>query len=180
MQIEIKHRLTGAVLFTATLDASFEARTERSRLGAAVEIAVEARANLAGADFKGAYLGGANLAGAYLVGANLAGADLAGADLAGADLKGACLAGADLKGARDVAQLGTPDGWVAFTWHLKGVIQVRVGCKDMTLADGRAYWAGKENRREVMAALDYAATIARVREWPINETAAASKEGWNQ
>ena len=30
---------------------------------------------------------------------------------------------------------------------------------------GRAYWAGKDNRREVLAALDYAEVIGKLRGW---------------
>ena len=59
------------------------------------------RANLSGADLRGAYLLRANLRGADLRGANLwranlRGADLCGADLCGANLWGAYLSGADL------------------------------------------------------------------------------------
>jgi uncharacterized protein YjbI with pentapeptide repeats len=87
--IEIKHRTTGAVLWSG----------EATSVRGALKAAVAADANLAGAYLAGAYLAGADLAGANLAGADLAGADLAGADLAGADLAGAYLAGADLAGA---------------------------------------------------------------------------------
>jgi uncharacterized protein YjbI with pentapeptide repeats len=96
MKIEIKHRWSGEVLFTAELTAEFEAKGHAVQLGAAIKLAVKARANLAGANLAGAYLAGANLAGANLAGANLAGAYLAGANLAGAYLAGAYLAGAYL------------------------------------------------------------------------------------
>ncbi|EBR7937173.1 pentapeptide repeat-containing protein [Salmonella enterica subsp. enterica serovar Ibadan] len=56
-------------------------------------------ANLCGADLRGANLRGANLRGADLRGANLRGANLYGADLRGADLRGANLRGANLYGA---------------------------------------------------------------------------------
>ena len=69
MIIEIKHRWTGAVLWSG------EAESVRD----AVARAVSARANLARADLAGANLAGANLADAYLEGANLADANLAGA-----------------------------------------------------------------------------------------------------
>lgn len=32
-------------------------------------------------------------------------------------------------------------------------------------AEARLYWAGKENRREVLAALDYIEAVARIRGW---------------
>lgn len=57
------------------------------------------RANLRGADFKGANLEGANLRGANLEGANLECANLEGANLKCANLRGANLKGANLKSA---------------------------------------------------------------------------------
>ncbi|EGU5989997.1 pentapeptide repeat-containing protein [Salmonella enterica] len=57
------------------------------------------RANLCGADLRGANLCGADLRGANLCGTNLRGADLRGADLCGTNLRGADLRGADLRGA---------------------------------------------------------------------------------
>ena len=91
MQYEIKHRWTGAVLFTAELGAEYEAKSGGIKLGAAIRLAFRARADLAGAN-----LTGANLAGAFLAGADLARADLADAYLAGAFLARANLAGANL------------------------------------------------------------------------------------
>jgi hypothetical protein len=90
MKYEIKHRFTGAVLFSL----------ECGSLKICLEAAVKARADLAGANLAdanlaGAYLAGADLAGAYLARANLADANLAGADLAGAYLAGANLADAN-------------------------------------------------------------------------------------
>ena len=74
MKISIKCRWTEKVMFEG----------EYASTRYAVEVAVAARANLAGAN-----LAGANLAGAYLAGANLAGAYLAGANLDVAYLAGA-------------------------------------------------------------------------------------------
>ena len=78
MKFEIKARayLGGKVLFTADIPDDTEPQFQ---VRAALEIAVKARANLAGAYLADANLAGANLAGAYLAGANLAGANLAGA-----------------------------------------------------------------------------------------------------
>jgi uncharacterized protein YjbI with pentapeptide repeats len=89
MTFEIKNRFSGKVLFSAGV----------SSMKLCVEAAVEARANLTGADLAGANLAGANLAGANLAGADLYGANLARADLTGANLAGANLAGANLSGA---------------------------------------------------------------------------------
>lgn len=55
------------------------------------------RADLIGAELRGADLVGRDLRGAYLIGADLRGADLRRADLIGADLRGARLDGADLR-----------------------------------------------------------------------------------
>ena len=89
MLFEIKHRLSGSVLFSL----------ETESLKLCVEAAVKDGANLDGAYLRGANLDGANLRGAYLDGANLDGANLRGAYLDGAYLRGANLHGADLRGA---------------------------------------------------------------------------------
>ena len=89
MKIEIKHRYTGAVIFSLDEDGLTIKRT--------VEKAVEAKIDLGGADLRGAYLGGADLGGA-----DLRGADLRGAYLRGADLGDAYLRGAYLRGAKEV------------------------------------------------------------------------------
>jgi len=106
MKVEIKHWITGAVLFSLECGNVREAVIAAARHGA----------------------------------------DLQGADLRGAYLRDADLQGANLQGA----------------WN---VVMVQVGCKSFTLEQGREYWAGKENRREVMAALDYADAIANIRGW---------------
>ena len=105
MNVQIKHRFTGAVLFEAELDAAYDSATDAVRLGVAVRLALKVHADLRdaylrGADLGGAYLGGAYLRGADLRGANLGGADLGDAYLRGADLGGANLRGADLGGAK--------------------------------------------------------------------------------
>ena len=181
----IRHRFTDAVLFSAELSAEYDGASSSVRLGAAVKLAVKAgadlagaylaRANLADANLVGANLADANLASADLARANLAGAylaraylahaNLAGANLAGAYLADANLAGANLAGAKDVIDAGTPDGWRCVGWRRDGVARVRVGCRNKTLTEAREYWRGKDNRREVMAALDYVEVVARARGW---------------
>ena len=111
MKFQIKNRWTSAVQFECELPTKYESKSYGVQLGAAVKIAVGARANLAdaylaGVDLTDANLTRANLMGAILAGANLMGAILAGADLASAyltdanltraNLMGAILAGADL------------------------------------------------------------------------------------
>ena len=109
---------------------------------------------------------------AYLSGANLSGADLSGADLSGAYLSGAYLSGAKIQ---DLATLGFPNGWSAYAYVTEsGERRVQIGCQNKTFAEGRAYWANKPNRREIMAALDYAEAIANIRDWqavPVAEAA---------
>jgi hypothetical protein len=75
------------------------------------------------------------------------------------------LSGANLAGAHGVIDAGTPEAWSAFGWLHNSIVQVSVGCRSKTLAEGRAYWRGKDNRREIMAALDYIEAMARIRGW---------------
>lgn len=70
--IEIKHRYTGAVLFTAK---------GATTVAAALAMALATGADLRSADLSDAYLRSANLSGAYLRNANLRSADLSGANL---------------------------------------------------------------------------------------------------
>jgi len=91
MKVEIKHWITGAILFAHSADVN--------GIGIALKAAIEAGANLGGADLRGANLGDADLRGANLRGANLRGANLRGANLRGANLGDADLRGANLRGA---------------------------------------------------------------------------------
>jgi len=131
-------------------------------------------ADLGGADLRGAYLRGADLRGAYLRGADLGGADLDGADLGGADLDGTCIYDHKLAAGESLVFLGYPNGWPAITYLTdKREQRVHVGCRDFTIAEGRAYWKGKGERREVLAALNYAKEIGRVRGWKKRRSKAA-------
>jgi hypothetical protein len=94
--IAITHRITGATLYEYT---TRDGQASGIAMRAALEAAVENRANLRGANLRGANLRGANLDGANLDGADLDGAYLGGANLDGADLDGANLGGANLRGA---------------------------------------------------------------------------------
>ena len=99
MKIQIKHRVTGRVLFEGDYESTKEAVLAALKGGAYLGGADLRGADLRGAYLRGAYLGGADLGGADLGGAYLGGADLRGADLRGADLRGADLGGAYLRGA---------------------------------------------------------------------------------
>jgi uncharacterized protein YjbI with pentapeptide repeats len=103
-QFEIKHRLTGAVMFACELSAEVAGREYGFRLGFAVKKAVEARAdlrfaNLQFADLQFADLRFADLRFANLQSANLQSADLQFADLRSADLRFANLQSANLQSA---------------------------------------------------------------------------------
>ena len=125
--IEIKHRSTGAVLWIGEAESTLHA----------LQKAVAARADLAGAYLAGAYLAGADLADAYLAGADLAGAYLAGADLAGADLAGANLARADLADA-DLAGANLADANLARA-YLAGANLAGADLADADLAGAKNY-----------------------------------------
>ena len=102
-------------------------------------------------------------------------ADLRDAYLSGANLSGANLSGAKIK---DAITLGHPNGWVAQTYLTEtGEQRVIVGCQNKTIAEGRAYWGNKENRREIMAMLDYAEALGRIRGWDVKpaETSEAAE-----
>jgi hypothetical protein len=71
--------------------------------------------------------------------------------------------------------LGMPDSWYAFTYLTDSAEQrINVGCRDFTLAKARTYWAGKPNRREVLAAVDYAEAIGRARGWTATKSVEAA------
>jgi len=86
MPIQIKHWITGAILWEGDAGTMKEA----------VEAALAAGANLDGANLDGANLTRANLTRANLYGANLYGANLTRANLTGANLAWANLTGANL------------------------------------------------------------------------------------
>ena len=92
--IEIKHRHTGAVLYTAQ---------NAQDVRAAVREAVAAKADLRGSDLRwsdlsGSDLSGSDLSGSDLSGSNLSGSDLRGSNLSGSNLRGSNLSGSDLRG----------------------------------------------------------------------------------
>jgi hypothetical protein len=138
MQIDIKCRFTGRMLFSHT--------AEGNTIKATVEAAVSARANLAGA-----YLADANLADAYLADANLAGAYLARAYLAGAYLARANLADAYLADA-NLARANLARAYLA------GAYLARANLADAYLADANlaranlagAYLAGAKWRDDIV------------------------------
>ncbi len=96
MSIQIKHRITGEVIFTSQAPSLRGANLSEADLSGAYL----SEADLSGADLSGADLSGANLSGADLRVANLSVANLSEADLSGANLSGANLSGAYLREAK--------------------------------------------------------------------------------
>jgi hypothetical protein len=143
------------------------------------------RADLRGADLREANLYGANLGGANLYEADLRGTHLRGADLCRADLRAADLCRADLRGAdlreanlyganlggANLIPLPVANGYPGWAWRKSegSPLMISYGChygdSSFSLPDARAYWAGKENRREIYAALDYAEAVAKTKGW---------------
>lgn len=147
MKFEIKHWITGSVLFSLETEA----------LKLCVEAAVKSDADLSGADLRGA-----NLRGAYLRGADLSGANLRGADLGDADL-----GGADLSGVKDVIFLGYPGGYSAWAWKRDGYLSIRIGCREFRLDEALKHWGGRKDRIEQQIAVEYAHQMAQARGWRI-------------
>jgi len=85
---QIKHRLTGNVLFSL----------ECASLKIAVEAAVKAHCTLRGSYLSGSDLSGSDLRGSDLRGSYLSGSDLSGSDLSGSYLRGSNLRGSNLRG----------------------------------------------------------------------------------
>ena len=109
MQVEIKHRWTGAVLYACEVPQEHSGMAMCYALEKAV--AIRPRIVLRGADLSGADLRDADLRDAVLRGAVLSGADLSDADLRDAVLRGAVLRDADLSGAvLSGADLSDADG----------------------------------------------------------------------
>ena len=150
MIFEIKHRFSGAVLFSL--------ETESVKL--CVEAAVESCANLRGANLGGADLGGANLRGAYLGGADLGDANLRGADLGDADLGDANGEKITAIGERPFLSLGPLGSRADYlqAWITDAGVYVRAGCFWDTLAKFKA--AVKETHgTTTIHAKEYAAAI---------------------
>jgi len=91
LKIQIKHYITGSVLF--------EYESEGNTVKETLVKAVSSDANLSGADLRGTYLSGADLSDANLSGANLRGTYLSSANLSSANLSGTYLSDAYLSGA---------------------------------------------------------------------------------
>ncbi|NDD52822.1 pentapeptide repeat-containing protein [bacterium] len=182
MKIQIKCRRTGYVLFAWECSNN----SIRSTLAAAVD----AKANLSGADLCGANLSKANLSGADLCGADLSGANLSGADLSKAnlwraDLTGANLYMANLYGAkitnskRPFVQIGPIGSDMSFLqgWLTDQGVILQRGCFNGNISQFRQKLAEKhgsnEHAREYEAALAYIQSHFAI--WPAIEEQAVKE-----
>lgn len=169
---EIRDARGGALLF----------RSLAFGVGDLIERAAIRGIDLYGADLRSADLRYVNFRAAKLKNAVLAKADLRGALLHRADLRGADLHGAKLPdpyfdGVRPffadcqgLIHAGAPNGFPAFGWLSEGYLCIRVGCQDLRLSDALEYWhKGKDNRRQVRAAVKYIAKCAKDMDWPLAE-----------
>ena len=123
MKIEIKSRFS--------LEVIFSHECENNTVAITVQAAINAKADLGGADLRSANLYGANLGSANLGGADLRSANLRSANLYGADLRSANLGDCGkLTGDRPFFQVGPigsrSDNLLAFQTE-KGVY-LRAGC----------------------------------------------------
>ena len=183
MNIQIKHRFTGAVLFECEAPevlasgmymrhAAGKAYLSKAYLygaylrganlyGADLSGADLSRANLSGADLCGADLSRANLSGADLSGADLSRAYLSGADLYGADLYGATVNGLKLIGARPVMWLGPigSEQRTVYGYITEKGLHIKAGCFFGTAGEFLSQLANthgdNEHAQEYTAALMY-------------------------
>ena len=158
--------LNGAILNGAILDGAI--LNGASLNGASLYRAILNGASLNGAILNGAILNGAILNGASLNGASLYRASLDGAILNGAILNGAILNGASLNGAKGVIDGGSrADGYRFVGWIKGGVLMIRAGCRDFTIAEAREHWTrtrgGTPLGAETTAILDHIEAVARIR-----------------
>ena len=161
--IEIKHRHTGAVLYTAQ-----NAQDVRAAVREAVAAKADLRwsdlsgsdlsgSDLSGSDLSGSDLRGSDLSGSDLSGSNLRGSDLRWSDLSGSDLSGSDLSGSDLSGSNlrsssvVLAVSGLPSGHVTFQPTPEGW-WLRVGCWNGTTDELRALIAQDEGWPEARGA----------------------------
>lgn len=168
-RFEIKHRQTGAVLFSG--DGLLRDADMRD-------------ADLSWADLSGTYMRGADLSGADMRNADMRGADMRrtslfradmrGADLSGADMREANLAYAVMRGAdlrsTCVIDLGQRSDGYQFFFHLRydGEPWVLAGCRYFPLPLAREHWdetrfAGTPLGDETRAILDHGERLMAIR-----------------
>jgi hypothetical protein len=171
VKYDILNRFSGAVQFSAEIECEDDASTS-VKLGLAVKVAIKAKADLIGANLNRADLSGTNLSHANLTGADLTGTDLSYADLSdaclrGADLANAYLCGADVTGAYLIDGGQRSDGYRFVGWIKEGVLQIRAGCRSLSIADARTHWdktrGGTPLGDETFVILNHIEKVARIR-----------------
>ena len=103
----------------------------------------------------------------WMIGDGGARANLAGANLAGANLAGADLAGADLASQHIVDGGQRRDGYRFVGWIKDGVLMIRAGCRNMSVADYRDHNSKRDDaniRDETTSILDHIERVAWARE----------------
>ena len=124
-------------------------------------------ANLRGADLRGADLSRANLSHADLIGSHLSHANLSFSDLSRANLIGSDFSRADLTNTDLIDGGQRSDGYRIVGWVKDGVLQIRAGCRSLSIADARAHWdqtrGGTPLGDETFAILNHIETVARIR-----------------
>ena len=144
MKFEIKHRWTGAIVFSAeagSLGLALEYASLRGAFlkGASLENASLENASLEKASLEGASLKGAFLKGASLENASLEGASLENASLEGASLRGAFLKGASLRGALNV-ESAIIDTGETLGEYIRDVVPVLLTAGGKSIEEVAAAW----------------------------------------
>lgn len=62
---------------------------------------------------------------------------------------------------------GTPNRWNTFGWNYRGRLVIRAGCREFYVDAAREYWAGKRDRVQVLAAVEYLVAVATDLGWRI-------------
>ena len=157
MKIEIKNIFTGEVIFSHesdnnTIRLTLELAVNKKQIlrGADLRNAYLRNANLSYADFSGVYLRNANLSYANLRDTNLRDTDFRGADFRGADFRGADFRGADLNDAdlrntcirnaignkKEIRSLQLSTWNIVFNMDLK---VMAIGCEEHTFGEWKNF-----------------------------------------
>lgn len=108
---------------------------------------------------------GTNMRNANLTNTFLSHANMVGTQLFNVNLSKAILDGVKICEVQGFCSLGNPNGWDAYMVLTDIGPKIKVGCRLFTLDEARKYWAGKADRREVLATVEYAEAVAKIRGW---------------
>ena len=62
---------------------------------------------------------------------------------------------------------GLPNDWPCYGWLKNGKLFIHCGCRRKTYAEAVEYWSNKQERAEVLLAVQYIAAVAKQRGWEI-------------